>query len=71
MEMLELAEKNIKTIFITIVHMHKNLRRGMKGVKIPQIEFLKLKTRSNEKILDENKCIITFIDGKNCEHEII
>lgn len=45
-QMLESAEKNIKTIFVTIVYMWKNLRRGIKGVKITHVEFLKMKTRS-------------------------
>lgn len=64
--MFELVEKNIKTVFITMVYMYKNFRRGMKGIKITQIEFLEIKTRSKWNMSDGNKCI-TFIEDKNCK----
>ena len=42
--LIESAEKDIKTIFITVVYMFKTLGRGMKSVKSTQTEFLEMKT---------------------------
>lgn len=43
-QMLELADKDIKTVIITAFHMVKKLSRNMKNIKKTQIVLLEMKT---------------------------
>lgn len=47
-QMLELADKDIKSIIITAFHMVKKLRRDTKNIKKIQIVHLEMKTTASE-----------------------
>lgn len=46
--MLELADKDIKTVVLTVFHMVKNLRRDMKNISKTQKVLLEMKTTMPE-----------------------
>ena len=44
-QMLELAEKDVKMVIITVFHMFKKLSKNMEDIKKIQIKLLMVKTR--------------------------
>ena len=46
--MLKLADKDIKTVIITVFHMFKKLSRDRKDIKKTKTKLLKMKTRIPE-----------------------